>query len=76
MREPEEIPVDIWSHWGSLPTYVEVIAECDCGHKAVVPRQLPGVHLSTLNVYIRNRLTCQACGKRGARRLVMRKMPR
>jgi len=75
MADRDQWEPDLFSDWASLPTYVDVIAECHCGRWALVPRDLP-ISKTTLIVYVRNRLTCQACGRRGAKRLLVRKMAR
>jgi len=78
MREPEEQEADLWSHLGSLKEWTVLVGHCTrCGHKAQLdPRKEHGVHLSTLLVYIRNRLRCAVCGQRGGIRLLVRKLPR
>ena len=74
MADRDEWEPNLFNDWASLTAYVDVIAECDCGRRAPVPRDLP-IPSTTLIVYVRNRLTCQTCGKRGAKRLLAR-MPR
>jgi hypothetical protein len=64
------------SGWNSVPTYVDVIAECHCGHRSILDRRMPGVHSETLLVDVRDRCRCSKCGRRGAKRLLLRKMQR
>ena len=78
MRDPEEREPDPFDHFGSLKEWEVLVGECShCGHKAELdPRKEPGVHFSTLLAYIRNRLKCSNCGRRGGMNLLLRKMPR
>jgi hypothetical protein len=76
MNERNEWEPDLFGCRGSLPQYVDVIGVCACGHRAIIPRDLPNVNRWTYLAYVRNRLKCERCGVKGARKLLVRKMPR
>ena len=76
MRRDEEWEAPLFGHFGTLPTFADLIAVCKCGRREILPRRMRGVHNATLFVDIRNRLKCSGCRRRGVERLLIRKKPR
>lgn len=75
MRDRGEWEPDLWSHMGSLPPHIVIIAHCGhCGYRAdVAERHWKRVLDTELIVTFRNKLRCTRCRRRGMVSLTIRK---